>query len=61
LRLQLRLTWLGGTTILNKIQSGGFVMSSAAGRKIGKWGFAQLYSKARVEVVVVGEFEPSGR
>jgi phytoene synthase len=46
LRSQLRLTWLGGTEILGKIESSGYDVFRRR-PKLSKWDFARLYLKAR--------------
>jgi len=46
LRSQLRLTWLGGTEILGKIESAGYDVFRRR-PKLSKWDFARLYLKAR--------------
>jgi squalene synthase HpnC len=46
LRRQLRLTWLGGTTILKKIEAAKYDVFRRR-PKLGKWDFARLYLKAR--------------
>ena len=46
LRRQLRLTWLGGTTILKKIEAAKYDVFHHR-PKLGKWDFVRLYWKAR--------------
>lgn len=46
LRRQLRLTWLGGTTILKKIEAANYDVFRHR-PKLGKWDFVRLYFKAR--------------
>jgi len=46
LRLQLRLTWLGGTEILSKIQKAEYDVFRRR-PKLGKWDFVRLYLRAR--------------
>ncbi len=46
LRRQLRLTWLGGTTILKKIEAAKYDVFRHR-PKLGKWDFVRLYYKAR--------------
>jgi len=47
LRLQLRLTWLGGMAILSKIQEADYDVFHRR-PKLGKWDFVRLYLKARI-------------
>lgn len=47
LRRQLRLTWLGGTTILQKIQEADYDVFRRR-PKLGKWDFVWLYLRARI-------------
>jgi len=46
LRRQLRLTWLGGTTILQKIEAAGYDVFRHR-PQLGKWDFVKLYLQAR--------------
>ncbi|MGD0920255.1 MAG: squalene synthase HpnC [Terriglobia bacterium] len=46
LRRQLRLTWLGGMTILARIESGGYDVFRRR-PTLGRWDFVRLYFKAR--------------
>ncbi len=46
LRVQLRLTWLGGTTILSKIESVGYDVFRRR-PTLGRWDFLKLYFQAR--------------
>ncbi len=54
LRRQLRLTWLGGTTILKKIEAAKYDVFRHR-PSLGKWDFVRLYLKARKPSALSGQ------